>query len=226
MLQGCFRIPFSKQREYDRRENQASYSAGPDLMAMQPQMGQRTTYGERFRNISSEIGPGCKFGDDVFLGLGSIIGQGTWIGNRSKVWHFNNLIGYNRIGEDCMIASYVQLDPRAEIGDRTRVQNYTAIASDCKVGSNCFISLGVIFTNSKYPPSERLEPIVIGDGVIIGAHVTLLPGVRVGNGAVIDSGSTVTKDIPSHEEWRGSPARFLRAREKYDALKALWEDQI
>lgn len=192
---------------------------------MQSQKGQKTTYGKRFRNITSDIGPGCKIGDDVFLGIGTVIGEATWIGDRTKIWHYANVIGHDRIGSDCMIASYVQLDPRVQIGDRTRVQPYSVISTDCKVGQNTFIAAGVVITNAKYPPCEKLTPVTIGDNVMIGSKVVVLPGIRIGDGAVIDSGSVVTKDIPAHEEWRGSPARFLRSREKYDALKSLWEDQ-
>lgn len=185
---------------------------------------QQKSFGHRFRNISSFIEPGTKFGDDVFLGIGSIIGPNVIVGDRTKIWHYNNLIGFNRIGSDSMIASYVQLDPRAEIGSRTRIQNYTAIAADCKVGDNCFISLSTIFTNDKYPISRHWSPIIVGDNVVIGAHVTLLPGVHIGDNSVIDSGSVVTKDVPENEEWRGAPARFLKSREKYDYAKSLWEN--
>lgn len=55
-------------------------------------------------------------------------------------------------------------------------------------------------------------PIDIGNDVWIGCHVVILPGVTVGDGAVIAAGSVVNKDIPAYEIWGGVPARKLGTR--------------
>jgi acetyltransferase-like isoleucine patch superfamily enzyme len=47
----------------------------------------------------------------------------------------------------------------------------------------------------------------IGDDVSIGAAATILPGVRIGHGAMIGAGALVTKDVPAGETWIGVPAR-------------------
>ena len=184
------------------------------------------SFGERSKNISSHRGAGVEIREDVFLGFGNVIGDGCRIGSRTKIWHYNNLIGFNVIGEDCKIGCYTQLDPRVTIGNRTNIQNGVGICTDAKIGDGVYIAPGVLFCNSKYPPSERFSTITVGDGVVIGGNVTILPGLRIGSNSVIDAGSVVTKDIPEDEEWRGSPARFLRSKEKYDAAKALWEESI
>jgi len=54
--------------------------------------------------------------------------------------------------------------------------------------------------------------VVIGNDVWIGARVIILPGVHIGNGAVIGAGAVVTKDVPDYEIWGGNPARFLKSR--------------
>ena len=58
------------------------------------------------------------------------------------------------------------------------------------------------------------KPIVIGDDVWIGARVINLPGVHIGNGAVIGAGAVVTNNVPDYEVWGGNPARFLKSRLK------------
>lgn len=52
--------------------------------------------------------------------------------------------------------------------------------------------------------------ITIGKNVWIGCHVTVLPGVTIGDRAVIGAGAVVTKDIPDGETWVGVPARHIK----------------
>lgn len=53
-------------------------------------------------------------------------------------------------------------------------------------------------------------PVVIGNDVWIGAHVTVLPGVTIGDNVVVAAGAVVTKDVPSNSIVGGVPARILR----------------
>ena len=57
------------------------------------------------------------------------------------------------------------------------------------------------------------KPVKIGKDVWIGAHATLLPGVTVGDGAVIAAGAVVTKDVPAHTVVAGVPARVIKKTE-------------
>lgn len=57
---------------------------------------------------------------------------------------------------------------------------------------------------------EYARPIEIGSNVWIGGHVTVLPGVRIGDGAVIGAGSVVTRDIPPRVVAVGNPCRVIR----------------
>lgn len=62
--------------------------------------------------------------------------------------------------------------------------------------------------------SEKGEPVVIEDYVAIGTRVMILPGVRIGKGAVIASGAVVTKDVAPYAVAGGVPARFIKERSK------------
>lgn len=57
---------------------------------------------------------------------------------------------------------------------------------------------------------QKARPIVIEDKVWIGGSVTILPGVRIGYGAIIGAGSVVTKDVPSMNIVAGNPAKLIR----------------
>ena len=56
------------------------------------------------------------------------------------------------------------------------------------------------------------KPIIIGDDVWIGGHVIVLPGVHVGNGAILAAGAVVTKDVPEYAIVGGNPARVIKYR--------------
>ena len=89
------------------------------------------------------------------------------------------------------------------------------------IGSNVLIAPGTVITtvNHSLSPRRRLEnqcqalPIRIGDNVWIGANCTILPGVSIGENAVIAAGAVVTRDVPANAIVAGVPARLLRYEE-------------
>lgn len=66
--------------------------------------------------------------------------------------------------------------------------------------------------------AEYADPVTIGDRVWLGANVTVLPGVRIGDEAVIGAGSLVTRDVPAGWLAVGSPARLVRPLSKEDSV--------
>jgi maltose O-acetyltransferase len=71
------------------------------------------------------------------------------------------------------------------------------------------------------PPGRRVidlesAPITVGDGAWIGSRATLLPGVTIGEGAIVGAGAVVTKDVPPNTLVGGVPARVLRCVEAED----------
>ena len=71
----------------------------------------------------------------------------------------------------------------------------------------------MVITNSKYPArkdsKDNLSGVLIARDAIIGANVTILPGLRIGRNALIGAGSVVTRDIPDNMIYAGNPARKL-----------------
>lgn len=95
------------------------------------------------------------------------------------------------------------------------------INSDCKIrchhsitiGDNCAIShdFTVMDSNAHMLDGEkRVAEVIIGNHVWIGTRVTVLPGVHIGDGAVIAAGAVVTKDVPKNCLVAGVPARLVR----------------
>jgi acetyltransferase-like isoleucine patch superfamily enzyme len=57
-----------------------------------------------------------------------------------------------------------------------------------------------------------IKPVRVRDGADIGVNVVLLPGVTIGNGAIVGAGAVVTKDVAPNTIVAGVPAKFLRSR--------------
>ncbi|WP_165864118.1 glycosyltransferase [Capsulimonas corticalis] len=91
-----------------------------------------------------------------------------------------------------------------------------SIGADTMIGAYSYIiSASHRFDRRDTPIREQGysgAPIVIEEDVWIGTHVTILPGVTIGRGAIVGAGSMVNKDIPPYEIWGGVPARFIKER--------------
>ncbi|WP_193103914.1 DapH/DapD/GlmU-related protein [Brachybacterium sp. FME24] len=98
-------------------------------------------------------------------------------------------------------------------GCRFQDQGGVEIGDDCLIGHNTVIAT----LNHDLAPSSRGDlmpaPVVVGRNVWIGANVTILPGVSIGDDAVVAAASVVTKDVPARALVVGSPARVIRSVE-------------
>lgn len=99
-----------------------------------------------------------------------------------------------------------------EIGNNTYI-NGTSI--DCShhisIGSDCAIADGVhIMDNSWHSPSDKKQKIIIGNNVWIATGAMILPGVKIGDGAVVAAGAVVTKEVPPRCMVAGVPAKVVK----------------
>lgn len=127
----------------------------------------------------------------------------------------------NPIGGDTKTILFAKDHGKIRIGNHCGLSNTTIFASDSiMIGDNVRIGGGTKIYDTDFhwlDLNRRLNeeggekrPVVIQNGVFIGAHTIILKGVTVGENSVIGAGSVVTKSIPSGEVWAGNPARFVR----------------
>lgn len=115
--------------------------------------------------------------------------------------------------------------PKIYIGSQTYINRNTfldaslsiIIGQESAIGPNCYITDHDHSCEANLPPLEQplvSNPTYIGDRVWIGANVTVLKGVTIGNDAIIGAGSVVTKNIPERAIAVGVPAKVIRYRHK------------
>lgn len=127
------------------------------------------------------------------------------------------MVGSDKIGNGTNIGALSHIGNNVEIGENCRIQGSVYIANGCKIGNDVFIGPNATLTNDKYPPSRgKWSPVIVADGVIIGANSTIIANVKLNDLCVIGAGSVVTCDIPSKEVWAGNPAKFLMPRDEYE----------
>jgi acetyltransferase-like isoleucine patch superfamily enzyme len=89
------------------------------------------------------------------------------------------------------------------------------IGRRCMIGPHCYITDGDHTTEpgqSVQSQPMRKAPVILEDEVWLGSHVVILPGVRIGHGAVVGAGSVVSRSIPANAIAYGVPARVMRMR--------------
>ncbi len=142
------------------------------------------------------------------------------IGPETRIWHQAQVREGVQIGRECIVGkgSYVDFD--VVIGDRCKLQNGVFVYHGATLEDGVFLGPGVMLLNDKNPravtPDGQLKaaddwlvsPTHIGRGAGIGGGAIILPGVRVGQWAIVGSGSVVTKDVPDYGLVYGNPARL------------------
>lgn len=83
-------------------------------------------------------------------------------------------------------------------------------AARIEIGNNVMLGPKVEIYTTRNPDSQRAEPVIIGNDVWIGGNVTILPGVTIGDNALIASGSVVANDIPRNAFAAGNPAAVIK----------------
>lgn len=165
------------------------------------------TVGQDVRiDINVIIEGDCELGDNVEIGAGCII-KNTKIAAGTKVQPYS-IFDSAIVGEDTQIGPFARLRPGAQLANEVHIGNFVEVKNttiglgskanhftylgDAEVGSGSNIGAGTITCN--YDGANKFKTI-IGDQAFIGSNSSLVAPVKIGNGATVGAGSTITRDV-------------------------------
>jgi acetyltransferase-like isoleucine patch superfamily enzyme len=135
------------------------------------------------------------------------------IGENTVIRDFVNIFGC-KIGSDCKIAAFVEIQKDVKIGNKCAIEAFSFIPTGVTIEDEVFIGPHVCFTNDKKPravnPGWKVIPTVVRKGASIGAGSVILCGITIGEKAVVAAGSVVTDDVPANTMVMGNPAKHIK----------------
>ncbi len=151
---------------------------------------------------------------DIRKGSKLILGKNVRLGSRNSGYHLN-MHGPVKLFADHRGAVI-------KVGDNTRIHgscihafSRITIGKNCLIAANCQImdasghDLSFDDVANRINTSGSIKPVIIQDSVWLGVNTIILPGVTIGQGAVIAAGSVVVKDIPPMVLAAGNPAKVI-----------------
>jgi acetyltransferase-like isoleucine patch superfamily enzyme len=178
------------------------------------ELGPFAIIGQRSRK-SATIRPRTIIGDAACIGSHTVIYEGNRIGKHLTTGHHVLIREDNEIGDDVSIGSGSVVEHQVRIGCRVRLHSNVFIPEFSVLEDDCWLGPNVVLTNAKYPRSPRVKQTlrgpVIGRGAKVGANATILPGVRIGEQALVGAGAVVTRDVEAYSVVAGNPARHMKS---------------
>jgi acetyltransferase-like isoleucine patch superfamily enzyme len=174
--------------------------------------------GRTIEDTSLEIGP------HATVRAFTVIYAGSRIGSHLETGHGAVIREENKIGDHLSIWNQSTIDYGCVIGSNVRIHTGVYVAQFTTIEDDVFLAPGVMIANDRHPICrECMVGPTIKRGARIGINSTLLPGVVIGEGALVGAAAVVTKDVPPGVVVAGNPARIMgdvealnrRVREKY-----------
>jgi len=159
--------------------------------------------------------PPLKLGKAVTVGAGCIIYKGSIIGDMVFFGDMASIREDVNIGEYTIIGRGVTVENKVNIGRKCKIETEAYITAMSTIEDYCFIAPEVTLTNDNFlgRTEERKKHFggpTIKKGARIGANSTLLPGIEIGEDALVGAASVVTKDVKPRIIVIGTPARYVR----------------
>lgn len=158
-------------------------------------------------------------------------------GPHNSLWHIYRTVPFLKVAKNFIVIQTARYTPFVSWKNfmyrtflRMKVGSHTAFAlmvvpdvmfpERITVGDNSIIGFNTTILAHEYLIDEyRIGDVSIGSNVLIGANTTILPGVSIGDGAIVSAASLVNRDIPAGSFAGGNPVRIIYTAEQMAARK-------
>lgn len=149
------------------------------------------------------IGPGATIRSHA------VIYEHSQIGPKLETGHHVVIRERSRIGENLRMGNFSDIEGDCEVGDYARLHGYVHLGKGSRVGHFVWLFSLSTATNDPLPPSRVQFPVEIGDGAVVCVGATLLPGCRLGKGALVSAGALASGDVPPGAVVVGADGRVV-----------------
>lgn len=151
---------------------------------------------------------------DVLIHSHALVEEGAVIGPHTRVWAFVHILPGARIGAECNICDHVFIENDVIVGDRVTIKSGVQLWDGLRLADDVFVGPNATFTNDRFPRSKQWPAAFpetrIMRGASIGANATILPGITIGEKAMVGAGAVVIEDVPPFTVVAGNPAHPVR----------------
>lgn len=146
------------------------------------------------------------------------------IGAGTRIWAFAHVLPDAIIGKDCNICDHAFIENDVVVGDRVTIKCGVQLWDGLRVEDDVFIGPNATFSNDRFPRSkqrpEQFARTVVERRASVGANATILPGISIGQNAMVGAGAVVTHDVPPNAIVVGNPARIVGYADTGKALRS------
>ena len=128
------------------------------------------------------------------------------------------------IGKNAVIMMGAIINIGAVIGNGTMIDMGAVLGGRATVGNNCHIGAGAVLAGVIEPASAT--PVIVEDGVLVGANAVIIEGVHVGRNAVVAAGAVVIEDVPEGAVVAGCPAKVIKMKDDKTTMKTALEESL
>lgn len=154
-------------------------------------------------------GSALEIGDDSLIRSHSVFYESSSFGIGLTTGHRVTVRENTIAGHAFQIGTLCEVQGDCQIGSHVRFQSNVFVGKKTKIGNFVWVLPYAVFTNDPTPPSNDLIGCVIQDYAVISAMALILPGVIVGQGALVAAHACVNKDVPENMAVAGVPAKII-----------------
>lgn len=146
-------------------------------------------------------------GSDAIIRSGTVVYTGSRIGDWFDTGHHATVREDARIGDHVMFGTLADVQGDCSIGSYVRAHSNAHIGRKTVIDSFVWVFPYVLFTNDPTPPSEVLLGSHVRPFAVVASRAVILPGVEIGQDALVAAGAQVARDVAPYEVVSGAPAR-------------------